>query len=280
MSGRWWINGVQAHQVEVTDRGLAYGDGLFETIAVDEGNPRLLELHLDRLFAGAAQLGLAAPARASVAAALTGHAAGQGRAVLKLLLTRGPSDRGYAPPDTTSPTLAIGLLPREPAPSAHYRDGITAGLSAVPAALSPALAGLKILGRLEQVLAAAERKESGFAESVMCDPEGHLVSGTMSNLFMVRDGVLVTPRLDRSGVRGIMRRLILELAPAVGLTVREERLPVHRIDEADEIFVCNALIGLWPVSRLARWQRAPGPVTRRIAAALASRGVVECAALG
>lgn len=278
MTGQWWINGVPAHQVEVTDRGLAYGDGLFETMAVEGGRPRLLEWHLDRLLTGAGRLGLPAPDRAGLAESLRARSAGQDRAVLKLLLTRGPGSRGYAPPPATSPTLAIGLLPRDPVPAAPYRTGITAGLSSIPAALSPALAGLKTLGRVEQVLAAAERQAAGFAECLMCDAGGELVSGTMSNLFLVRAGVLLTPRLDRSGVHGVMRRLVLELAPALGLPVREERLPAGRLAEADEIFVCNALIGLWPVSTLGDWQRAPGPVTRRIAAALADRGVVECAA--
>jgi 4-amino-4-deoxychorismate lyase len=278
MSGAWWINDVPAHLVEVTDRGLAYGDGLFETIAVDQGSPRLLELHLDRLLAGAGRLGLPAPDRIWLADTARSRVTGQGNAVLKLLLTRGPAGRGYAPPRTATPTLAMGLLPRELAPPAHYRDGITAGLSGVPASLSPALAGLKTLGRLEQVLAAAERQAAGFAESLMCDPDGRLVSGTMSNLFLVRAGMLLTPLLDRSGVHGVMRRLVLELAPGLGLEVREQRLPAAVLEEADEIFVCNALIGLWPVSAIGRWRRTPGPVTRRIAAALAARGVVECAA--
>lgn len=278
MSGQWWINGAESRQVDIADRGLAYGDGLFETMAVDQGSPRLLEMHLDRLLAGAERLGLATPDRADLAAALCSRAAGRQHAVLKVLLTRGSAGRGYAPPQSGSPTLAIGLLPRDRPPVTHYRDGVTAGISAVPVSLSPALAGLKTLCRLEQVLAAAERDAAGFAECLMCDPDGWLVSGSMSNLFLVRDGVLLTPLLDRTGVHGVMRRLVLELAPTLGLAVREARLPAGMIDDAEEIFVCNALIGLWPVSIIGRWRRAPGPATRRIAAALTSRGVVECAA--
>lgn len=278
MNEHWWINGEPGRQVDISDRGLAYGDGLFETIAVDRGQPRLLDLHLDRLLAGARRLGLPVPERAGLARSLRERADGHERAVLKLLLTRGVSMRGYAPPAQPAATVAIGLLPRLPTAPGHYQHGIQAGLSRVPAPLSPALAGLKTLGRLEQVLAAAERQAAGWAEALMCDPDGQLVSGTMSNLFLVRGGVLLTPRLDRAGVHGVMRRLVLELAPGLGIETHEERLRPGQLAEADEIFVCNALIGVWPVSAVDGWQGSPGRVTRRIAAALASRGVSECAA--
>jgi len=280
MNGRWSINGEPTQHVDVTDRGLAYGDGLFETMAVEGGRARLLALHLDRLLAGAGRLRLPAPDRQQLASTIEERCAGHDRAVLKLLLTRGPGGRGYAPPQPAPvPTLAIGLLPRDPALLANYRDGIEAGWCRTAAAHNPALAGLKSLGRLEQVLAAAERQAAGLAECLMCDPAGNLVSGTMSNLFLVQDGELLTPLLDRSGVHGVMRRLVLEVAPAAGLPVREQRLPVAALDQAEEIFVCNALIGLWPVRAIGRWRRAPGPVTRVIAAALAEQGVTECVAV-
>jgi len=278
MAERWWINGEEGRLLDISERGLTYADGLFETIAVQAGQPRFLDYHLDRLLAGCQRLLIPAPDRSGLGDELSQHAAAAGEAVLKLVLSRGPGGRGYVPPRTPSVTRIIGLLARAPAPARHYSEGIVAGFVGMPVSENRQLAGLKTLARLEQVLAAAEREAMNLDEALMCDQAGQLVCGTMSNVFLVHEGELHTPDLSGAGVRGVMRRVILEEASRLGITVREQPVPLKALGDATEVFVSNALIGLWPVRRLGERELLPGPLSRRLQEALVQRGVHECSA--
>lgn len=267
-------------RIRVDDRGLAYADGVFETLAVQGGTLRLLDFHMERLGQACVRLGFDGADTGRITRELIDIAAITRRpATLKLILTRGPGPRGYTPSTQSRPTRIAGLLPRPRPPARHYQHGIIAGLSQVPLPVSPATAGLKTLARTEQVLAAAERQERGWDEALMCDAEGWLICGTMSNVFIVRDQELLTPCIDRSGVAGVMRRLVLAEARAARLTIREERLrPGEALDEADECFVTNALLGIRPVARLGRRRWRQGPVTRMLMLRLLDQGIIECSA--
>nr|MDJ0929200.1 aminotransferase class IV [Gammaproteobacteria bacterium] len=142
---------------------------------------------------------------------------------------------------------------------------------------SPRLAGLKTLNRLEQVMARAEWQNAGIVEGLMATPAGEFVCGTMSNLFLVLNGALLTPRLTNCGVRGIMRRVVLERAAAIDITVTEATITQATLESADEMFLTNSLIGIWPVREYAGRVYSPGAVTRQLMAALAAVGVEECA---
>jgi 4-amino-4-deoxychorismate lyase len=109
------------------------------------------------------------------------------------------------------------------------------------------LAGLKHLNRLEQVMATQYWPDSGVAEAIMLDRDGFVVEGTMTNVFVIEGRTLVTPLIDRCGVRGVMRDLIVEAAGEWGLKASEERLSPTRLKEADAVFVTNSVIGVWPV---------------------------------
>ena len=132
------------------------------------------------------------------------------------------------------------------------------------------MAGLKHLNRLEQVMARREWDDPQIAEGLMLDDQNHVISGTMSNLFIVRDGKVMTPPLKQCGVEGVMRGLILDLAKESTIPYEETIVTIHDVRQADEIFVTNALIGLWPVKRLERQVYSIGPITRRLAERLGS----------
>jgi len=264
------IDGREARAVSALDRGLHYGDGLFETIACLEHRPRLLERHLARLEAGCRRLALATDL-AAVAAEVRELAAGAGRAIVKVLVTRGVATaRGYGPSGTERPTR-ITLRYAWPEDDAHLaQDGVRVRIAATRLGENPALAGLKHCNRLEQVLARAELRDAELAEALMFSSGGRLISGTMSNVFLVHQGRLATPRLDACGVAGVMRAAVLEAAAVAGIPAAEDALGALELERAEEIFLTNALIGVRPVRELQGAPREVGAVTRAMQAQLAA----------
>jgi 4-amino-4-deoxychorismate lyase len=269
----FWINGVPGRLIDITDRGLAYGDGLFETIAIRDAAPRFLDLHMDRLHAGAARLGIPAPERGWLQAQLAAAAAGIDEGIMKLTLTRGPGPRGYAPPAHPHPTVAWSTEPRR----MQRWTPIRVRWCETIAGRNPLTAGLKTLCRLEQVLARAEWRDESIAEGLMCDEQGWLTGGTASNVFVVTGGCLQTPEVTSAGISGVMRRVVLEQARASGVSVSEVSMTRQQLMEAEEVFLSNALTGIRPVCQLGERYWNPGPVTRSLAARLVQRGVNECA---
>ena len=265
-----FVDGQPGGVLSPLDRGLHYGDGLFETIACVGGRPRLLRAHLARLAAGCARLDLPLPAPETLAREVAGACAGSTRAVLKLIVTRGVAEaRGYAysVSGATRILLRYGWADEDPALSAA---GVRVRLGELRLGENPALAGLKHLNRLEQVLARREWSDPSIAESLLFSHSGALVCGTMSNLFLVRAGSLCTPRLDRCGVAGVMRATVAGLARAAGIDCAETPLAHEDLGRAQELFLTSALIGIRPVRELAGRALAIGPVTRTLQAALAA----------
>jgi len=249
--------------LSVLDRGLHYGDGLFETIACEGGRPRLIGRHLQRLASGCQRLGFIPGDDAALAREVRGLAAGTSRAIVKLLLTRGVSlTRGYAPTGHER-TVRIALRYAWPAPDAQQAgQGVRVRRATLRLGENPALAGIKHCNRLEQVLARRESTDPGIAEALMFSSSGALVSGTMSNVFLVRESKVSTPRIDRCGVAGVMRGLVLEIAAAAGISAEERRLDAADLAAAEELFLTNALTGIRPVRELDGLSLAVGPVTR------------------
>jgi 4-amino-4-deoxychorismate lyase len=269
----WWINGEPGSAVNVTDRGLTYGDGLFETIAIRDGQPRFLAFHLDRLFMGCDRLKMQRPDRVRLSADLAAAAQGLRYGVLKLLLTRGPAPRGYALPAACTPTLAWGTSAAEP----RVAGPIDIRWCETMASVNPATAGLKTLGRLDQVLARAEWSGSDVSEGLMTSTEGWLIGGTASNVFLVTGDRLLTPSLCRAGIAGIMRQVVLEAARSAGIPVLVADVPPPAVAGASEAFLTNALTGIRPVRRLGTHVWTVGPITRLLRARLVEAGVAECA---
>jgi len=265
------VDGREAHSVSALERGLHYGDGLFETIACLGGRPRLLIEHMERLSAGCARLALAPGDLGAVAREVEELAAGQARAIVKVLITRGPAaGRGYAPSGTEAATRITLRYPwpmDDPRLSEH---GVRVRIATLRLGENPALAGLKHCNRLEQVLARREWQDPDISESLMFSSSGALICATMANVFLVRGARLLTPRLDRCGVAGIMRARLLATAAGAGITVEQRVLENADLAGADELFLTSALIGIRPVRELAGTRlAAPGPLTRRLQELLA-----------
>ncbi len=270
---QWWINGRAGRQVDITDRGFTYADGLFETVAIRAGAPRFLGLHLDRLLTGCGRLGIAVPTRASLAADLKASVRDIPYGVLKVFVTRGPGPRGYALPDRPAPTVAWGTGESRAQPSLPIEIRWCETMTSA----NPATAGLKSLGRLEQVLARAEWQQPEIAEGLMLSTEGQLVGGTASNVFLVAGDRLLTPGVNRSGIAGVMRRVVIEAALGAGIPVLETELSAADVRNATEVFLTNALTGIRPVRQLGPQRWATGPVTGQLCRLLFAAGVGECA---
>jgi 4-amino-4-deoxychorismate lyase len=238
------VNGLPQDMVSVFDRGLQYGDGLFETLRCEQGRVRWFDRHLARLAAGCARLGLPEPDGKLLLREAESLLDGCPRALVKLVLTRGVATaRGYRP---TGDEQATRILTRHPWPAAAGQE-FRLGLSPVRLACNPLLAGLKHLNRLEQVLAQRAAASAGVDEVLMCASDGEVISGSMSNLFLVQGGTLLTPPLLECGVAGVMRSLVLELAPTVGFSVRVAPLSVQQLAVAPALFVTNVRLGVQDV---------------------------------
>lgn len=263
------VNGAPAGDVSVLDRGLHFGDGVFETIACLAGRPRFLALHLERLTRGCQVLGIPAPGARLLREEIEGLAAGAQRSIVKLIVTRGPAAvRGYAISGSERATRLTIRYPWPVEDPVLWRQGVSVRMAAVRLGENPALAGLKHCNRLEQILARNEPRAEEAAEALMLSRSGKLISGTMTNVFLV-DGPahaprLRTPAIDCCGVAGVMRRVVWREAARAGLPVEESELWPADLASASEIFLTNARVGIWPVRRLGERTLLPGPLTRRL----------------
>jgi len=255
------VNGVPGSLVSVRDRGLAYGDGLFETIRVSRGVATLADRHFQRLAQGAAVLRIPLDLQL-VREEVVIRAAAIGSGLLKLTITRGESQRGYAMPPQPAPNRILQSSPLPDYPAANAEQGISLYPCTTRLGYQPLLAGLKHLNRLEQVLARSEWQGAEHAEGLVCDLAGHPIECTMSNLFVRLQHGWVTPALDQCGVRGVMRDYLLQQLASRGEPVAERRISLDELLAAEEIFCCNSVFGVWPIVALDEHRWPVGPHTR------------------
>ncbi len=276
MMGKWLIDGRESRSIGVDDRGLAYGDGLFETIAVRGGHCRFFPEHLQRLMDGCERLRIPPPAQTVLESEAGGLAKDCDHGALKIIVTRGAGPRAYAAPTKPRPMRVLGLEHTEPGPAEYAQLGVRVRYCEMPISRNPALAGLKTLNRLEQVLARSEWVNPDIQEGLMLDDRRCVTCGTMTNLFMVSDNVLKTPLLAEAGVTGIMRSKIIQQALSAGIEFRELIISTDDVANASEVFLSNALIGIWPIREIEGTVYERGPVTLKIMQALHAIGVREC----
>ena len=263
------INGENASQVAISDRGFQYGDGLFETIEVLNGRLILIEQHLQRLTLGCEKLLIPAPDKQLLlneASALTQKSH---HGVLKIIITRGSGGRGYKAPDIIQPTRVLSLHPYPDYLPSFQKEGIVARFCQHRLGLNPILAGLKTLNRLEQVLARTEWSSTDIQEGIMLDLNGHVIEGTMSNVFFVKNAILYTPSLTQAGIAGIMRDFVLRAASEQGIKIECGLFTPEQLLAADEIFVTNSIIGIWAVKQLESQPFSVGNITQTLQTHLA-----------
>lgn len=268
-----WIDGQPAELLSVKDRGLAYGDGLFETIAVTAGQALLLERHLARLAEGCTRLHIPVD-MVLLKAELLAFSQQLGDGVAKLIVTRGDGQRGYARPEPAQPRRILQGAAKPLYLARNAEQGVRLFPCATRLAEQPLLAGLKHLNRLEQVLARAEWQDAEHAEGLMLDTSGRVIEGVYSNLFIVRAGQLITADLSRCGVAGVMRAELLAQAVAVGIGCQVRDFDLAELLAADEVFLCNSVYGIWPVCALQTHDWSVGPLTRKLQAI--TRDLLDC----
>ena len=254
------VDGAARDTIDVRDRGLAFGDGLFETIAVVRGTILNWSDHRERLSAGCAQLDIPCPDPELLSQEILSVAANHARSVVRVTVTRGLGGSGYTPPRQPAPTRIVARRAWPDHYAAKGTHGIRIGVASHPLSINPRLAGLKHLNRLDQVLASREVDRAFWDEALMRAPDGRVIEATRCNVFAVLDDELVTPALDTAGVRGVMRKNVLAVAGSLDLAVRERTLYLADINRSSELFLCNAIAGIWPVVALLGEQPRTFPV--------------------
>ena len=246
------VNGEPRDQVSILDRGLQFGDGLFETLAVTAGHPCLWEYHIQRLQAGCERLGITAPDACLLEQEARELLADQQRAVLKITVTRGISDRGYKPSPHPSPTRILALFDWD-GPATH---ALKIAVSRRRLGNNPDLAGIKHLNRLEQVLARAECP-ADIDEALMLDHAGNVIEGMMSNLFFQKGRQLYTPSLQHCGVEGVVKALILDIASRRKVQIETGNYTLEDVLQADALYLTSSLAGVRHVSQIAGYDWRP-----------------------
>lgn len=246
------LNGQLATAIDARDRGLAYGDGVFRTLVLREGALEAWPMQWAKLANDCAALSLDCPDELSWRQAIR-LAVGESRnAVVKLIVTRGNGLRGYLypQPQHCSWLVLVGELPAyDPC---WQTEGVQVRWCDLRLSSQPRLAGIKHLNRLENVLARNEWHDPEIREGLLLDQHGWVIEGTMSNLLLLSGSVLHTPALNRSGVAGVMLQRLLDSAQRLGWQVEVGDIPVDQVLMADEVGLCNSLIGVWPVRTLAQ----------------------------
>ncbi len=268
-----WLNGEMAQldelRIDPRDRGLLLGDGLFETLLSENGTIRRVRRHLARLYESADLIGLPLHKTdlellTAMQHVLAANALQEGRAALRLTVSRGIGPRGLLPSDDALVTILITATALDPAP-----QNCRAIIAQTVRASGTISARVKSLNYLDSVLARREAAEHGVAEALMRNCHGRIAEASAANLFLVHDGRLVTPPVSEGALPGIQRAVAMAAAHALGYEVGEEPVEERALADADELFVTNSLIGICPLVALgarAVGTGKAGPVTRAIAA--------------
>jgi branched-chain amino acid aminotransferase len=266
-----WLNGrlvarQQAH-IDIADRGLLLGDGLFETLRSYRGHVSRLEDHLARLARGAAELGIPLPLdvpdiASAVHETLEAHHLDAASA-LRVTLTRGPGQRGLLPPEDPRPNLIISV-------SAYHSAVPDDGFAVVSAKRARRNEGsltarLKSLGYLDNIVAQSEAAAEGADEALLLNNRNAVACGARSNLFAVIKDTLVTPPVEDGALPGITRAVVLHLAKELSVQATETRITLGDLAKAEEAFLTNSLLEIVPIRRVDGWQVPAGAITRRLA---------------
>jgi branched-chain amino acid aminotransferase len=258
-------------KISVFDHGLLYGDGVFEGIRVYNGRVFRLPEHLKRLYDGARALQLSIPldeAEMTEAILETLRANQLRDAYIRLVVTRGVGDLGLDPRKCPKPTVIIIAASIVLYPEQYYTEGLEVITCTTrrndPTALD---AGIKSLNYLNNILAKIETIHAGVPEGIMLSTEGYVAECTGDNIFLVRDGCMLTPPLHIGNLAGITRQVAIELAENEGICTREELLRMKEVYCADECFLTGTAAELIPVIKVDGriiGDGTPGPVTKRL----------------
>ena len=251
------VNGSFDYAISPLDRGLAYGDGVFRTMVVHQGQPECWPQHYQKLVADCAAIKIVCPSAELLISdiqqlfseeEITANLA----SVIKIIITRGEGERGYAPPAITNPLRVLIKTDMCTYPKSHFTEGVHLHVCKTTLAAQPLLAGVKHLNRLENVLARMEWTDPNITDGIMLDAHQHVIECTSANIFIRHGDSLTTPNLEQCGVAGITRQRILNLVHLIGLNVKVDSFQLDRLIAADEVFISNSLYGAFQVKSVQK----------------------------
>ncbi|MCN4144159.1 MAG: aminodeoxychorismate lyase [Thiohalomonas sp.] len=258
--------------IDVNDRGLTYGDGIFETIACVNGELHNWHLHWQRLCSGAERLSLSIPDDLIFlnminlkllqnndldSDSLDSENLNSEKKVIKIIITRGKGGRGYQFPQQAQTSVIISVHHWPERSIDDYKKGMRVKVCQTCLALQPVLAGIKHLNRLEQVFAGNEFNGNDYHDGIMlaCSDESsqlrtRVIEATSSNLFFVKNGQLFTPKIDTCGVQGTIRQEIFQLAKKMSIRIEQGHYTLSELSDASDVFFSNSIFGIVPVASI------------------------------
>ena len=254
------INGAKQSKISIFNRNIQFGDGLFETCVIENKKILFWVNHFARLNKGCEQLKISRVDESvwlsDVKKALS--LCSYDRCVVKLILSRGESLRGYGFKDDIKPVRAVIVseLQKVTFNKSFCLEYCQSGYDS-----NPKLAGIKHCNRLEQVLARASLKSD---EGIMLDENHNVISVTQGNIYAIHGNTLITPKLDKCGVEGTRRDVILDLAKLLGIKVKVDTLSIKELGQADEVFISNSIIGIQSISQIGDIGLGESPITKKI----------------
>ena len=263
-----------AAKVSAFDRSFLYGDGLFETVRAYGGAPFMLPEHLARMTGSAGELGIVMPAAGDIAAVVEQliEMNELADAYVRITLSRGTHKGKLVPDEPPQPTLLIEARELHPYPAGMVERGAAVIVSSSVHNSASLVGRHKTTSYLANILAKREAEERGADEAILLDHTGHVAEGTVSNVFCVRGGRLLTPPLEMNILPGITRQCVLQLAREADIEVEEVSFRAAALQSAKEVFLTNSLMEVMPVGSIdgASLASNPGPVTTTLAAAYRS----------
>ena len=260
------VNGKISKTIDVQDRSVQYGDGVFETIAVKEKSLEFWKEHYQRLNKGCKILKIRCPSEIFLKKEINKFLkeTKKKKLVLKIIISRGVGGRGYNPPRNTKPTRILGIYDWPSYPQINFTKGIQMDICKTRISVQPTLSEIKHLNRLEQIIARLEWQSKAISESIMLDSNNNVIEGTMSNFFGVKKNVFYTSTTKSAGVEGIMRRIILKLLKKNKKKYIIKKITLKEFLKFDEIFMCNSIFGIWPVIKISKKNFSFGKKTKEI----------------
>jgi 4-amino-4-deoxychorismate lyase len=255
---------LEINQVlDLQDRGLHYGDGLFETLLKFDGEIPLWHDHYQRLKNGCDRLHIPLAEEQWLAQKVSQETSDQNSAVIKIIVTRGRGGRGLKLPVQNQFSIFVLEYPYTEISEENLALKVSICQTRLP--INPNLAGLKHLNRLDYVLAAIEIEDMGNRdEGILCDSDGYLVEGVISNLFFFSHGKMHTPSLDFAGVEGVMRQRVIEYLQQQDTPVKTGRFYPDLLLQASECFMCNSVYGIRPIKTIGEQEFATGPISQAL----------------
>lgn len=256
------VNGSFEQTISPLDRGFTYGDGVFRTMIVRSGLPECWPLHYQKLVADCAAIKIVCPSAELLISDLQllfseEEIAENSVVVVKIMITRGEGERGYAAPAVTNPLRVLIKTDMPVYPNTYFNEGVHLHVCKTTLATQASLAGVKHLNRLENVLARMEWTDPSIADGIMFDNNQHVIECTAANIFMCSGKTLTTPSLSQCGVMGITRQRIINLAHLIGLTVKIESFSLDQLLASDGVVITNSLYGAFLVNRIQQKTWAP-----------------------